>query len=144
MVLVCIVAVAGISTMAWWKHQTAPKSVINNLRATDWAMEQGEAMVVTNVGKLDQDDTSDYMVVKDNRHQRYFAYIPVTGTWVHVLYPGYVLRSPPGREGEFMFPQRDPLGTPVARSLSAGGENATHVFTNGIWTESNRLPSTGQ
>jgi hypothetical protein len=116
-----------------------PPDKIHNLGAIDWAQEQDEAMVVTNFGGLAGGGPRDFMVVKNNRQQRYFAYIPVTGVWVNVLYPGYIRSGPPpGREGEFMFPQRNPDGTPVARALPAG-EVVTHMFTNGIWRESNQL-----
>jgi hypothetical protein len=123
-----------------------PPDVINNLRQVDWAMEQDEAMVVTNFGGLPSGGQSDFMVVKDNRQQRYSAYISVTGAWIHVLYPGWLKCGPPlGREGEFMFPQQNPDGTPVARAMYAGGETITHVFTNGIWRESNnQVQSTTQ
>jgi len=80
------------------------------------------------------------MVVKDNRRKQYSAFINRTGTWVEVRYTQEYLQSgpPDGREGEFMFPQRDPHDTPYARAMSAGGIAVTHIFTNGNWEESNK------
>ena len=130
--VILLLAAAGCS-----KEQ--PANPINNLRSIDWSMEQGEAMVVTNCGDINADSVPDYMVVKDNQARGYSGFISVTGSWTSVRHVPYIRGKPPvGREGEYMFPQRDPSGTPVARAWSAGGDAVTHIFTNGTWKESNK------
>jgi hypothetical protein len=116
-----------------------PRGTIRNLRGMEWGMEQGEAIVVTNVAGLPGGGDRDYMFIKDNHQKRHFGYISVTGQWVEVYYPPYARGlSVTQRPGDYSFPQRDATGTPVAMAMPEGGTIVTHIFTNGTWKESNQ------
>ncbi|MBI3987394.1 MAG: hypothetical protein HY343_10760 [Lentisphaerae bacterium] len=137
-ILIVILLVVAVSSLIKARKQSARSAIINNLRQIEWGKDQGETIinVVTNHGDLNGDGISDFMVLEDNQKHKLFGYIFVTGVWIQVHHPGYVKGIPAGKEGDCMFPQRDPAGIPIARDnlLDRIGQT-THIFTNGTWTE---------